>query len=104
MSLSLSQRQYPMLQTFMTGLYMTISEAQHYDQRPFRSMLIRGWVTYKPGRGFHITHEGRKAHDAFHHTEIARKNPLAPLTSYFDPTQFGLRQVEKRSAQLHAVA
>jgi hypothetical protein len=84
----LSNRQYPMLETFATGLYMSI--AQTFDQRPFRSMLMQGWVAYKPGRGFHITHEGRKAREEFHHTEIARKNPLLPLTAYFDPVAYGL--------------
>jgi hypothetical protein len=102
MSLSLSQRQYPMLQTFVTGVYMSIDQAQHYDQRPFRSMLVRGWIAYRPGRGFHITHEGKRAFDVFHHTEIRRKNPLAPLTGYFDPTAYGLRETEK--TRLHKVA
>jgi hypothetical protein len=100
--LSLSPRQYPMLKTFIDGIYMSIEQAQHYDQRPFRSMLIRGWVAYRPGRGFHVTPLGRKAFDTFHHTEIGRKNPYAPLTSFFDPTEYGLKQVEKRV--LHAVA
>lgn len=102
MSLSLSQRQYPMLQTFVTGVYMSIDQAQHYDQRPFRSMLVRGWIAYRPGRGFHITHEGKRAFDVFHHTEITRKNPLMPLTSYFDPAAYGLRETEK--TRLHKVA
>jgi hypothetical protein len=54
-------------------------------------MLIRRWITWRPGHGFHITTAGRKAHAEFHHTEIARKNPTLPLTSYFDPSAFGLR-------------
>ena len=28
----LSNRQYPMLETFITGIYMRVDEAQHYDQ------------------------------------------------------------------------
>ena len=91
----LSSLQFAMLETMMTGVYLTISEAQHYDQRPFRSMLMRRWVAYKPGRGFHVTHEGRQAHQEFHHAEIARKNPLLPLTAYFDPTAYGLHVPEK---------
>jgi hypothetical protein len=91
----LSNRQFPMLETFVTGVYMSISDAQLYDQRPFRSMLIRRWIAYKPGRGFHITAEGRKAHEEFHHTDIGRKNPRLPLTAYFDPTAYGLRVPEK---------
>jgi hypothetical protein len=89
-----------MLEVFVTGIYMNIEQAQRYDQRPFRSMLIRGWIAYRPGRGFHITPEGRKARDEFHHTEIARKNPTLPLTAYFDPTVYGL----KETRQLHRVA
>jgi hypothetical protein len=102
----LSNLQYPMLETFSTGLYMSIESAQHFDQRPFRSMLIRQWITYRPGRGFHITTQGRKAHAEFHHTEIARKNPTLPLTSYFDPTAFGLRVAtsSKRPAKKVAAA
>jgi hypothetical protein len=93
-----------MLKTFATtGIYMSIEQAQYYDQRPFRSMLIQGWIAYRPGRGFHVTPEGKKAYEVFHHTEIARKNPLLPLTSYFDPTQYGLKQTEK-TRLLRAVA
>ena len=94
----LSNMQYPMLETFASGLYMSISDAMHYDQRPFRSMLIRRWIAFKPGRGFHITQEGRKAHAEFHNTEIGRKNPMLPLTKYFDPTAFGLDVVSKKAS------
>jgi hypothetical protein len=69
---------------------MTIAEAQTFDQRPFRSMLIRQWIVYRPGRGFHITREGRDAWNEFHTTNIARMNPTMPLTAYFDPTAYGL--------------
>jgi hypothetical protein len=55
-----------MLQTFVTGIYMSVDQAQHYDQRPFRSMLVQGWIAYRSGRGFHITPEGRRAFDVFH--------------------------------------
>lgn len=91
----LSNRQFPMLETFASGIYMRVDEAQHYDQRPFRSMLIQRWIAYKPGRGFHITPAGRKAHAEFHHTEIARKNPTLPLTALFDPTKYGVRYTDK---------
>jgi hypothetical protein len=92
----LSNRQYPMLQTFVNqaaGWYMTIPQAQEYDQRPFRSMLIQGWIAYAPTRGFHITRKGRAAWQEFQSTEIHRKNPLLPLTSYFDPNAYGLRKL-----------
>lgn len=88
----LSNRQYPMLQAFMDGggadFFMPLEEAQRYDQRPFRSMLVRGWVGYRPGRGFHLTREGRDAWHDYHATEIFRKNPRLPLTAYFDPTAY----------------
>ena len=97
----LSNRQYPMLKAFYDGgmdFFMSIDEAQRYDQRPFRSMLIRKWIVYRRGRGFHLTREGRAAWHEFLSTEIWRKNPSMPLTAYFDPTAYGIHQVKKRSA------
>ena len=90
---SLSNRQYPMLKTFIENPdhYMTVSEAQQYDQRPFRSMLIRKYIAYHPGKGFRLTKEGKKHWLEFERTEIWRKNPLLPLTAYFDPTAYSLR-------------
>jgi hypothetical protein len=44
----------------MAGVYLSIEQAQHFDQRPFRSMLIRGWVAYLPGRGFRLRKAGRR--------------------------------------------
>lgn len=102
MTTRLSSLQFPMLATFATRLYMSIGQAQEYDQRPFRSMLIRGWVAYKPGRGFHITPEGIKAHEEFHHREIQRKNPTLPLTAYFDPTAYGLK-IPPKKAPVHVM-
>jgi len=93
MNLTLSQRQYPLLQTFADlgrGNFLTIAEAQRYDQRPFRSMLYRGWITYRAGRGFHLTAEGGEAWHRYHNTNILRQNPQLPLTSYFDATAYGL--------------
>jgi len=95
----LSNRQYPMLKIFAEGgsdYYMRVEDARIWDQRPFRSMLIQEWISYRPGRGFHITKEGRAAWEEFRHTEIKRKNPTLPLTAYFDATAYGL-QVVKRS-------
>jgi hypothetical protein len=89
----LSNRQYPMLKTFATaetGYYMSIEAAKAYDQRPFRSMLIKGWIKYKPSRGFHMTPKGKQAWNEFLLTDIIRKNPTRPLTAYFDPTAYGL--------------
>lgn len=100
----LSNRQYPMLRAFIdggAGFYMRIEEAQTYDQRPFRSMLIQKWVAYTPGRGFHITREGRDAWNEFLTTDIARKNPSMPLTAYFDPTAYGLAKPKR--ARVHVL-
>jgi hypothetical protein len=72
--------------------YMNIEEAQKFDQRPFRSMLIHRWCAYRPGRGFHITREGKDAYHEFLSTDILRKNPTLPLTRYFDPTAYGLKK------------
>ena len=102
----LSNRQYPMLRALVDNgpdHYMSIGEAQQFDQRPFRSMLIRGWCAYRPGRGFHITSEGRAAMREFLDTDIARKNPMLPLTAYFDQTAYGLA-ARKKTAKVHAVS
>jgi len=89
----LSNRQFPMLQVFIDHgpqFHMTIHEAQKFDQRPFRSMLIQQWVAFRPGRGFHSTPKGRKAWEEFLNTSIARRHPEMPLTRYFDRTAYGL--------------
>jgi|SRR5579862_571220 len=103
--ITLSNRQYPMMKAFIDNpdSYMTIEEAQRYDQRPFRSMLIRRYIAYRPGKGFHITKEGREHWREFESTEIWRQNPLLPLTAYFDPTAYGLKHEPKPRA-LHRVA
>jgi hypothetical protein len=90
----LSNRQYPMLLALCdNGLngYMNIEAAQKFDQRPFRSMLMRKWCAYRPGRGFHVTQDGLAAMQEFLSTDIGRKNPMLPLTAYFDPTAYGLK-------------
>jgi hypothetical protein len=93
--IQLSNRTFPMLQTFAhegSDYYMSVDEAQRFDQRPFRAMLVRGYVAYRPGRGFHITREGRQAAKDFLNTSIDRNEARfsAPLTSYFDPVAYGL--------------
>jgi hypothetical protein len=72
--------------------YLSIEQARAFDQRPFRSMLVRGWMTYKPQHGFQITKAGREAWREFLSTDISRKDPTRPLTAYFDPTAYGLRK------------
>ncbi len=98
--LTLSPRQYPMLKILCdngSNSYMSIEEAQSFDQRPFRSMLIRKWAAFRPGRGFHVTQEGKAAMHEFLTTEIVRQNPMLPLTAYFDPTAYGLHVPKGRS-------
>lgn len=97
----LSNRQYPMLRAlFQNGRtgYMTIDEAQHFDQRAFRSMLIREYCVYKPGQGFHVTRQGEDAMVEFENTDILRRHPELPLTAYFDATAYGLK-IERRPAR-----
>jgi hypothetical protein len=74
---------------------MSTEEAQTFDQRPFRSMLIQGWCAYRTRRGFHVTKKGEAAMREFLSTDIARKNPKLPLTSYFDPTLYKLTAPKK---------
>jgi hypothetical protein len=102
MSITLSNRGYPMLRTFIDsgpGFFMAVSEADAYDQRPFGSMLHRGWISYRPGRGFFLTKEGRAAWENFQATDIMRKDRSRPLTHYFDPVAYGLRSPKRKDAK-----
>jgi hypothetical protein len=91
----LSNRQFPMLRQFAHADHdftMTIEQAQRFDQRPFRSMLVQGWIAFRPGKnGFYLTQKGAAAWEEFRGTKILRKDPMAPLTSYFDMSSYGLR-------------
>lgn len=101
-----SPLQLPLFRVFATKvLRMSIEEAHRYDQRPFRSLLARGWVEWSPGRGFHITSAGRDAWDAFHHTSILRTDPSRPLTRYFDLAAHGISDSyrEPKRRRLEAV-
>jgi len=98
-SFVVSGRQYAMLQALYDNKVegsMSYEAAQGFDQRPFRSMLMRGWCAYRANtntsgnRGFHITKEGRQAMEDFHTANIIRSNPTLPLTAYFDPTAYGI--------------
>lgn len=88
-----------MLKTFATeraDFHMSIEQAQAYDQRPFRSMLIQEWIAFTPGKGFHITKKGREAWYEFGNTDIGRRDHTRPLTAYFDATLYGLKTPKKR--------
>src|SRR5262245_27374195 len=81
---SISPRGLAMLRIFnQKSETMTIEQAREYDQRPFRSMLIRNYIAFRPGRGFFLTQEGRDAWQTYRSMEIHRSNPNSPLTSYF---------------------
>jgi hypothetical protein len=84
--------------------YMTIEDAQQWDQRPFRSMLMRRWCAYRPKYGFHITKEGKAALHEFLTTDIARKNPTLPLTAYFDATAYDLKPKRVVHEMAHGAA
>jgi hypothetical protein len=90
-----SGRQLKMLEMFAdNGLdgYISYIDAHAFDQRPFRSMLIRRWISYRPGRGFHITREGRDALYHLRDARITRNEHMIthPLTKYFDSIAYGL--------------
>jgi hypothetical protein len=91
-----------MLQTFMdmgSRHHMRIEEAQAFDQRPFRSMLIQQWIEFIPARGFRITQKGIDAWNEFQNTSIARKDPSRPLTRFFDPDAYDRKSVHVVSAR-----
>jgi len=95
----LSNRLFPLVQHFVNQgrtYYMTIGHAQEFDQRPFRSALIRQYVAFRPGKGFYLTEAGYAAWDRFRHTDIHRADTTMPLTRYFDPVAYGLKPNEKK--------
>lgn len=103
MTIRLSNLQYTMLKAFgeqSPDYFMNIETAGRFDQRPFRSMLIRKYISYRPGRGFHITREGRNSYLDFLSTEIWRKTPSMTLTAYFDPIAYGIADPLKRKAKV----
>jgi hypothetical protein len=103
-----SGRQLKMLQMFNdngTEGYISYIDAHAFDQRPFRSMLIRKWISYRPGRGFHITREGKAALYSLEQAQITRNEHMIshPLTRYFDSVAYGLEDQPKRKRKLHVL-
>jgi hypothetical protein len=94
----ISPYQHTLLRVFANGgahYHMTTREAQRYKQTQLRSMLIREWIAYRPGRGFHLTREGRDAWAAYElGVSIERKNQSLPLTSYFDISQCSAKELQ----------
>jgi hypothetical protein len=103
---TLSKRSYPMLQAFVSNRddYMKIAEAQRFDQRPFRSMLLRGWINFRPSYGFYLTKEGRQAWHDFHQTDIVRHNPMLPLCAYWREKYDAGGTMSKRKAKVHPIS
>lgn len=100
----LSKRQRSLLETFAQmpeGEFMSYEDAHLWDQRPFRSLLIQGWIVYRSGRGFHCTREGRRAWQEFTSFVADRKNHSAPLTAFFDAVAYGL-EARKTKAKASA--
>ena len=103
--IQLTNRTSPLLEIFAShgnDWAMPYEHAKVYDQRPFRALLMRGWVEYSAKlHGFHATKAGREAWTVFNETEITRRNFNAPMTRYFDPVFFGLleeKSPKKREA------
>lgn len=98
MSTTVSNYQLPLLRLLIEHgkRALSIEEAMEFDQRGFRSFLIRKWVSYQPGHGFRLTAEARKAWDQLQHTDIQRLDPSQPLTRYFDYVAYGLEDPRQR--------
>lgn len=100
MSITVSNYQLPLLrQLVQQGKHLSVEEAMEFDQRGFRSFLIRKWLAYRPGYGFHLTPEARKAWDRLQHTEIQRLDPTQPLTRYFNYTAYGLEDPRSKRSK-----
>jgi hypothetical protein len=87
----ISNRQYNLLREFVHKPKMSADSAAQWDQRAFRSFLIRDWVSYTPERGFHLTEKGFLAWKAFEKTDVTRSNIHGPLTRYFSLEIYGAR-------------
>jgi hypothetical protein len=82
---------------------MIVVQAQEWDQRAFRSFLVRGWVDFNTARGFYLTQEGLNAGENFRHANIHRADPSAPLTSYFDINSWGAKSKRAlKEKEVHA--
>ena len=96
MTIKMSNRQLAMLEGLAAVDYMSIEEAQAWDQRAFKSMLLREYAVYAPRKGFHLTAAGRAAQHDFYGCDILRKDRTRPMTSYFDASLYGLTPRKKR--------
>lgn len=100
----LSERQFAMLRTFVdegVGYAMSLESAARFDQRPFRSMLKREYITYKASKGFMLTKMGHAAWTNFQAANIIRKDPKGALTSYFDPEYYKLHPAKVNMTQAY---
>lgn len=107
MRIALSNRQRPMLEMFDAVPFVSVEHAAGMSQVTFGSLYRRRkddnddpkvqLVAYKPGKGFHITAQGRDAlySRGAYEADITRKNTSDPLTRFFDPVAYGLAPREK---------
>jgi hypothetical protein len=94
--------QWPLLSALAGMDYYRLEEAAKLDQRPLGSLYHRGWVDYRPGKGFHLTKVGLAAYDKFMGETRLRKHPEKPLSHYFDPIAYSLRPpAEKAKSANH---
>jgi len=80
----LSNRQFSIIEELAATNYVPLERAAQIHQRAFGSLLQRGYVAYKHGRGFYLTQDGRDARVEFLETDIYRKNPTLPLAKFVD--------------------
>jgi hypothetical protein len=105
---AISNRQYSLLKEFIRKPKQEIDLGRLWDQRAFRSFLVRDWITYKPTQGFLLTEKGFAAWKLFEATDIRRVDPQAPLTRYFDAAHYSgtprRKQHHEEGAQAQAVS
>jgi hypothetical protein len=87
----ISNRQYVLLREFAKVGNMTMVQAQEWDQRAFRSFLVRGWLAWNQSKGFVLSPDGYAALEAFHRTDIRRADPTRPITRYFDSKLYKMK-------------
>jgi|SRR5215467_8281723 len=89
MTTNLSSLGYNMLKLFALrerAYRMPLDIAQKYDQRPFGSMLCRGYIKYDLKlHGFALTDKGYDAYREFETRGILRHIISTRMTHYFEP-------------------
>ena len=103
-----SRLQFPMLREFITvtarGGFVSVKEAERFDQRPFGSLYHRGWLGYRAGRGFYATAAGKDAYAEYMGEARRRARPESPMSHYFDLVAAQFHKKPENPAKLHKVA